>query len=176
MTSGSSRCFAVTGGYIPKAGIPCFTRQRFKQRGGVRRDPESQVTDLQPEIGDVDEWKVRVHRWRKYLNALETYRARLLGAEYRAALLHDKEFYGDHENENEELFTPGVYIEAARKAATRRSFASRLPGWMRWRRYSSPNACREVPCLPTSSARTFSGTRFKGGYSHQNQGGSRNEG
>lgn len=72
------------------------------------------VTDLLQGV-ETSEWKMRVHRWKKYLNAVKQYRERLLGAEYRAALLHDKKFYGDHENENEELFTPAVYIDAARK-------------------------------------------------------------
>jgi phage N-6-adenine-methyltransferase len=73
------------------------------------------VTDRKLDKEEVQEWKVRVHRWKKYLNSLKAYRGRLLGAEYRAALLHDKKFYGEHENENEELYTPAIYIEAARK-------------------------------------------------------------
>jgi phage N-6-adenine-methyltransferase len=60
------------------------------------------VTDPLPTI-DTAEWKMRVLRWKKYLNAVKQYRERLLGAEYRAALLHDKKF------------TPAVYIDAARK-------------------------------------------------------------
>lgn len=82
-------------------------------RQGMNRHNSVDIAELQSlEIG---EWSLRVHRWKKYLNVLKQYRARLLGAEYKAALLHDKKFYGDHENENEELFTPAVYIEAARK-------------------------------------------------------------
>lgn len=76
---------------------------------------KSQVTEPLPEIGiEVAEWKMRVRRWKNYLNAVKQYRARLLGAEYKAALLDNREFYGEHENENEELFTPAEYIEAAR--------------------------------------------------------------
>jgi len=63
--------------------------------GGNRQDNRSVILPKE----EVEEWAMRVHRWKKYLNALQQYRARLLGAEYRAALLHDKKFYGEHEKE-----------------------------------------------------------------------------
>lgn len=73
------------------------------------------VTERLLDPKEVASWKMRVHRWKKYLKETKVYRARLLGAEYRAALLDDKEFYGDHENENDEMFTPAKYVEAARR-------------------------------------------------------------
>lgn len=73
------------------------------------------VPDLRPRVDDISEWKKRVHRWRNYLTDKKAYRARLLGAEYRAALLDGKTTYEDHENENDEMLTPAQYIEAARE-------------------------------------------------------------
>jgi hypothetical protein len=52
---------------------------------------------------EVKKWAVTVHRWAKSLQKEPEYRARLLGSAYRAANLTPKEFYGNHENENEEL-------------------------------------------------------------------------
>jgi len=91
-----------------------FCKWWEKEVTPFHREGAHLVTERKLDSAEVKEWKLRVHRWKKYLNEVKSYRARLLGAEYRAALLNDKAFYGDHENENEELFTPAIYIEAAR--------------------------------------------------------------
>lgn len=78
-----------------------------------RHGKGNSVTELRP--NEIEEWKRTVYRWRRYLEDKKAYRARLLGAEYRAALLQDKTTYEDHENENDEMFTPEKYIDAAKR-------------------------------------------------------------
>ena len=73
------------------------------------------VTGLLPlSRSDVNEWKMRVSRWTGYLKTIQPYRDRLLGAEYKAALLQPLDNYLAGTGENE-WCTPAEYIEAARK-------------------------------------------------------------
>jgi hypothetical protein len=52
---------------------------------------------------------MRVHRWKKYLNAVKQYRARLLGAEYRGA-----------PRQRKEAQLPDSEFDDAKKAASKR--------------------------------------------------------